>query len=616
MSTAKLKNTIDRISGSILSGKMLNPLNNLSCPCSICNKNCLKNQKAIQCDKCDKWCHIRCDGTSDEEYSFYQTTNDKPDIKWFCLYCTIKTNHQNFPFTLCDKSDLFKINSSDTMDFCKNLPSLEIIHETSSFYKYSLPDVDELDAPTLLTSKYHSAQDFQNLKVEKNFNIFHANVNGLEGKFDTLHNFLATAKSAMDVIAITETSEHIDQSFITNVNLDGYYPPFSTPSLSKKGGTALYVSNIYNVLERNDLKVQNPDFEGVWAEIKNDSNKNVVCGCVYRHPRQNPEEFFQYLDLTLSKISKENKEIYICGDFNMNLLNSDSNTHCSNFYNLLNSSGFLPLILHPSRVVEGQNPSLIDNIFSNSTSNVILSGNIYFQLSEHFSQFASIQHDKIDVKNVDMYARNYAHYSDEQFRDLVSIQVWHHTNVNDVNFLAGDFVWKLDSCAESVAPVEKLKPKQVKLRLKPWISYDLQKLIKVRDNLFARKKRQPENLHVRQTYNKARNRVTRELKKSKVDYHKKNFESLTMSIKKTWDAIRKIVNVKKSTHFSISQLNINGKITDNPVEITNKINNYFVNVGPQTEKGVPKVPNMTPDKFLRNRNQFNLLITHISDEEV
>ena len=89
-----------------------------------------------------------------------------------------------------------------------------------------------------------------------------------------------------------------------------------------------------------------------------------------------------------------------------------------------------------------------------------------------------------------------------------------------------------------------------------------------------------------------------------------------MNIKKTWDAIRKIVNVKKSTHFSIFQLNINGKITDDSVEITNKINNYFVNVGPQTEKGVPKVPNMTPDKFLKNRNQLDFIITHISEEEV
>ena len=611
----KLKNTIDRITGSILSGKVLNPPNNLKWPCSICNKNCLSNQKAIQCDACDKWCHISCDGTSTEDYHFYQTTNDTPEIQWFCLYCTIKSNHQNFPFTLSDSSELVNINMSDNMDFLKSLPSLEIVHETTSFHKYSLPDVEELDVPTLLTSKYHSVFDFQKLKIHKNFNIFHSNVNGLETKLGTLENFLGGSKSAMDVIAITETSEHNDLSFISNVNIDGY-SLFSTPTNSSRGGTALYVRKDLDSFERDDLKIQNPDFEGVWVEIKNDNSKNIVCGSLYRHPRQNSESFFKYIDLVLSTITKENKEIYICGDFNIDLLKSDSISICSHFYDLLSSSGFLPLILHPSRVVENQAPSLIDNIFSNNTSQIILSGNIYLQLSEHFSQFASIQHDKIDVKHVDMYARNYSKYSDERFRDIISLHNWHHSNVTDVNFLAGDLVWKLDGSAELVAPIEKLKPKQIKLKLKPWITNDIQKLIKVRDNLFARKKRQPENDHVRQVYNSARNRVTRELKKSKTEYHRKNFESLNLSIKKTWDAIRKIVNVKKSTHFSISQLNINGKITDNPVEITNKINNYFVNVGPQTEKGVPKVPNMSPAIFLKNRNQFNLIIAHISEEEV
>ena len=315
-------------------------------------------------------------------------------------------------------------------------------------------------------------------------------------------------------------------------------------------------------------------------------------------------------------LSKENKEIYISGDFNFNLLKSDSNNACSNFFNLMNSNGLLPFILHPSRVVEGQTPSLIDNIFSNNTSSIILSGNIYFQISEHFSQFASIQHDKIDVKNIDMYARNYRNYSDEKFRDDVSIQAWSHPDVTDVNFLAADFVWKLNGSGDRHAPIEKLRPKQIKLRLKPWITFDIQKLLKVRDNLFERKKRQPENDHVRQAYNTARNRATRELKRSKIEHHRKNFESLSMNIKKTWDAIRKLVNVKKSTHFSISQLNINGKISDDPDEITNKINSYFVNVGPQTEKGVPKVPNITPEKFLRNRNQFNFIIAHISEEEI
>ena len=56
--------------------------------------------------------------------------------------------------------------------------------------------------PTLLTSKYHSVAEVQNLKIEKDLNIFHSNVNGLESKYDTLHTFLNGARTAMDVIAI------------------------------------------------------------------------------------------------------------------------------------------------------------------------------------------------------------------------------------------------------------------------------------------------------------------------------------------------------------------------------------------------------------------------------
>ena len=43
---------------------------------------------------------------------------------------------------------------------------------------------------------------------------------------------------------------------------------------------------------------------------------------------------------------------------------------------------------------------------------------------------------------------------------------------------------------------------------------------------------------------------------------------------------------------------------------------FFVNVGPNTEKEVPKVQNISPERFLKNRNQLNFLISHISNEEV
>ena len=42
--------------------------------------------------------------------------------------------------------------------------------------------------------------------------------------------------------------------------------------------------------------------------------------------------------------------------------------------------------------------------------------------------------------------------------------------------------------------------------------------------------------------------------------------------------------MKKSVKFSISQLNVNGKIVDDPTLIAEKLNKFFVNVGPETEK--------------------------------
>ena len=40
------------------------------------------------------------------------------------------------------------------------------------------------------------------------------------------------------------------------------------------------------------------------------------------------------------------------------------------------------------------------------------------------------------------------------------------------------------------------------------------------------------------------------------------------------------------------QLNIGGKIIDNDKEIATNFNNFFTNVGPNTENLIPKVPNI------------------------
>ena len=134
-------------------------------------------------------------------------------------------------------------------------------------------------------------------------------MNGLESKFENLHEFIANVYSDLDIIAITETSHKKDGIFTTNVSINGF-KEFYTPSNSSKGGTALYIKENYDVFGRNDLKIQNDLYESVWIEVKNKNKNNILCGCIYRHPHYDTSEFLHYLENTLKKISSEHKEVY------------------------------------------------------------------------------------------------------------------------------------------------------------------------------------------------------------------------------------------------------------------------------------------------------------------
>ena len=123
---------------------------------------------------------------------------------------------------------------------------------------------------------------------------------------------------------------------------------------------------------------------------------------------------------------------------------------------------------------------------------------------------------------------------------------------------------------------------------------------------------QPTNENVKHLYNIFRNRVKRNLKRSKKHYYAAYFEEHNNNIKKIWEGIRSIVNIKNSVNPKIAQLKINGKVIDKPKQIVNKLNDYFVNVGPNTENSSKG----TKEYFLKNRNQFSFIIAHISIEEL
>ena len=80
-----------------------------------------------------------------------------------------------------------------------------------------------------------------------------------------------------------------------------------------------------------------------------------------------------------------------------------------------------------------------------------------------------------------------------------------------------------------------------------------------------------------------------ELSKSKKSYYTTYFENHCNNIKNTWEGIRSLININNPVNPRIAQININGIIIDKPKQVANEVNNFFVNVGPNTENDVPNL---------------------------
>ena len=521
------------------------------------------------------------------------------------------------PYNSCNINELKSINSTDRYFRNEELKNDQQDNNFKETKAINLCDDDlDIKISNLTDCNYYSVEEFQSTNFDKSFNIFHNNINGLETKFDQLHNLIASSSSEIDLIAITETSHKDNDKFKSNITINNYNI-FSTPTNTSKGGTAIFVKTKFNTVERLDLKIQHDHYESVWIEIKNKNCKNVICGSLYRHPHDTNDifnDFLIHLESCISKIIKEKKIVYLCGDFNSDLLKYDQTNNYKKIYDLLSSYGIFPMILLPTRVC-GNSATIVDNIFTNNIENSLISGNIKTDLSDHYSQFISVQKLKIDYKTITIYKRDYSSFSEKSFRDDVSIQNFNN-NLEDVNKQFQDFYFKLEGCVDRHAPLKKLTPKEIKLKQKPWIDKDLNKMIKIKNKLFNRKKRQPTNENVNKLYKLFRNRVNRELTKSKKNYYDKYFEENNNNSKKVWEGIRSIITIKNPKGSSISQLKIDEKTIDDPKEIAETVNNFFVDIGKNTDTSIPINPIIKPEKYLKNENLNDFIIAHISNEEI
>ena len=217
--------------------------------------------------------------------------------------------------------------------------------------------------------------------------MFHRNISSLPYHCSKLHSLLSECNIDFDVIEINESRIKRNQKALSNIEILNYkVEQYSTESAV--GRARLYIKNntLYKV--RNDLKMyKSKNLESIFIEIINTNNKNIVVGCVYRHPGMDANEFNEhYLSILNEKLLLEkNKEIILMGDFNINLLRYNKDHNSPDFLGQIYSCTLIPRIKSPTRLTP-RSKTLRDNIFSNDTANEVIAGNILTTLSDHLAQ--------------------------------------------------------------------------------------------------------------------------------------------------------------------------------------------------------------------------------------
>ena len=146
------------------------------------------------------------------------------------------------------------------------------------------------------------------------------------------------------------------------------------------GGLLVYVKEGVCCSRRSDLEHRN--IECIWVEIKPAKSRPFLIGNIYRPPNSTVQ-WNEYFEDCIKNVLQEEKEIYLLGDINRNLLDSQIKRIWNDY---MEPFGLTQFVSEPTQVTS-ESRSLIDHIYSNTPENIKSVHVPKIGLSDHFPVF-------------------------------------------------------------------------------------------------------------------------------------------------------------------------------------------------------------------------------------
>lgn len=167
-----------------------------------------------------------------------------------------------------------------------------------------------------------------------------------------------------------------------------------------------------------------------------------------------------YFEQTLDKISAENKDVFLLGDWNIDLMKTNEDKNINEFYDIITSNLMVPHIILPTRITSNSK-TLIDNIFSNSINfDKGISGNITASISDHLPQFLIIPKENYQPPNKHkLFKRDLKNFDKETFVAEIINTNWNTVlsiDKGDPNYSFEMFDSKINQLLDKYVPLKKV----------------------------------------------------------------------------------------------------------------------------------------------------------------
>ena len=508
-------------------------------------------------------------------------------------------------------------------------------------------DNDEHDQP-IKQSLYYSDNDF--IATLSNSNnpvaILSLNCQSISSKFDDILILVENVyqrNQNIDILCIQESwlGEH---SHYSQYNIDGYDMYYQSSVCSSYTGLIIYVRSEYQVKQLN-LRNSSVLWESLFLEVTLADGKKIIIGDIYRAPREEVNiitTFIVELSHILTLLNRMKLPVYLCGDYNINLLKMHEKNSYEEFFETMLVHSYLPNITLPTRLTDTSN-TLIDNVFANSAKFEVVSGILINNISDHQAIFTiiTIPRERVII-HTNISSNNQTTYTVKKLssgtkpkaiftppnRKLDIDMFCKDVRINLVANTDNSFD-ESDNYKRLVKSIGDAQKKQIdskrfkynKYRHKKckWITFGLLKSIEFRDNLYRELKKTPidrddyrnKKINLR-TYNRIINRSKTYLKKK---YYAEKFHQLKNNIKLTWRLINEVLGNNPNKSIS-TKFNINDKCITDQQEIANHFNSFFASIGTKISQQIKNHDQIDHRQYLINRPVTTFHFHEITTQDV